>query len=125
MPTPTTESGKLRHRVEFWSQNATQVEGGQKIETPAVVMSDVPARVENYAGDESRRGEQVVADATHLVTTRFFNELETRPDMYILQPKYPPGLGAAKRLNILRTVDEDGERRWLKHYCKEEVLASG
>jgi head-tail adaptor len=119
------ESGALRHRVQFWSVNTSQNEGGQMIESPELIFDEVPAAVRNIGGDEEQRGVQMVAGATHLITTRFFNELETRPDMFILMPRYPPSAGATRRLNILRTVDPDFTRRQLLHYCKEEIAANG
>lgn len=119
------ESGSLRHRVSFWAVNRSLNEGNQPIEDPKVILEDVPAAVENIHGNEEERGLQMVATATHLVTTRFFNELETTPDMFLLMPRYPPGSGATRRLNIQRTVDPDFTRRQLWHYCKEEIAANG
>lgn len=118
-------SGEYRHRIELWDENYVKAEGGQKISSPVKVFSDVPAKIENYGGDEARRGDQVVADCTHVVTIRFLNNLETRPDWFIKVPRRPPGDGTMRRFNILRTGDPTGLRRELAIYCKEEVETNG
>ena len=119
------DSGLLRKRADLYAPKPGLDEMGQAIERPEIVMHALPCSVNAIGGDEENRGNQLVAGATHLLETRFLVEIETTPDMFFVVQHWPPILtGVERRLNILRTVDPDGLRRRLFHYCKEQPLTN-
>lgn len=118
-------SGTLRHRASFFSVSRDTNETGQQKKVPATsVVQGIPVSIQSVGGDERRRGQQMVAGATHVVRLRFLTKIELLPDMYLEVPRDPPGNGAIRRFQILRVVDPTGMRRELLIHCVEQPLAN-
>lgn len=106
-------AGEMRHRVTIFRPVIQRDASGQAVEEePTAIGSAVPAKIEAVSGGETRRGKQVDATATHLVTIRYRTGIQTT-DFF---------LWGARRLNLVGSpLDRDGRTQWLDVQCKEAV----
>lgn len=106
---PTLDSGILNQRVDIQTRSLTTT--GE----PATTWSNlshgtsVPCQVLSVSGGEKRRGQQIEANVTTLVTMRFRSDLDAT-----MRLKY-----GDRYLNVVRAYDPDGSRVQTILQCKE------
>lgn len=109
-PTP---AGEFRHQVTIYEPNTTRQASGQLVETNKSghpVIARCKAKIVGTTGNETLRGKQVAATATHVVTIRYREGIEAT--------HYVDWGG--RRLNLLAApIDRTGYRRELELHCKE------
>ena len=104
-------AGRLRQLVTIQQPTFTQDAAGQQTASWGDVEADVPAEVEAVAGGETRRGLQVEATVTTVITMRW--RADVGPTWRIVHD--------GRTLNIERAVDPDGRRIELVGQCKEVI----
>jgi SPP1 family predicted phage head-tail adaptor len=70
------KSGTLRHRITIQQKTTTRNDLGQDVAT-WTTLKTVSARVESPSGRELERARQSVAEASHVITIRWFSGLDT------------------------------------------------
>lgn len=106
---PFIESSILNQRVVI--QTRTLSTSGEPSQTWATISqgASVPAQVLGVGGGERKRGQQIEAGVTTMVTMRFRTDID--PTMRIVHD--------GRSLNIVRVYDPDGSRVSLVCQCKE------
>lgn len=110
---------RLRQRVELQQSTSSQDAAGQPIETWSTYLRCF-ANVVDVGGRESIRGEGFESVVDCEVTMRYPREgrIPTSSDRVIYDEN---GTETTRTLNIERVRRLDGERRWLKLRCREDV----
>lgn len=101
----------LRHRVTVLKD--VSAEGADTPDWSGTFASDVPAWVQDVAGDKSPRHGQLEAHIATVVDMRWLAGLTTQHRIQF----------GDRQLNIVRILDRDGKRRWAEVHCREVEAA--
>ena len=105
-------SGRLRHYCTIQTSTEAINTGGQPIKTWSSLVDNIPCNVMGVTGQESIRGTQVDATATHLVETRFRSDVTTK--MRVIDHR-------SRTLEVVAIVDKSGRERHMILQCREQA----
>ncbi len=71
-------SGLLRHRIDIETKTTTRGDRGLNTDTWSALHSTVPASVVTLSGRELELARQLVAEATDVVTIRYYSGIDTK-----------------------------------------------